>query len=211
MNFFMFLAPALLIVGLFGLYDNIRLFRRNGVVPADSRLYRWFALLLILVIPVRNFQEEFQLIKVAYYILIPIVLIWLFYVHFREGKAYLIVDSSENELITKVEQLFKTHKVRLKKEKQDQEEFSVLYKLGDTEATAVIKRSKDSLNETNDYSYILTFKKWWKLQNSEIIIDELIRNLKLERKPIHFRKRKLITFGYLVIFIVGTYLAMNTF
>lgn len=211
MNFLMLLAPALLIVGLFGLYDNIRLFRRNGVVPADSRLYRWFALLLILVIPVRNFQEEFQLIKVAYYILIPIVLIWLFYVHFREGKAYLIVDSSENELITKVEQLFKTHKVRLKKEKQDQEEFSVLYKLGDTEATAVIKRSKDNLNETNDYSYILTFKKWWKLPNSEIIIDELIRNLKLERKPIHFRKRKLITFGYLVIFIVGSYLAMNTF
>lgn len=211
MNFFMFLATALLIVGLFGLYDNIRLFRRNGVVPADSRLYRWFALLLILVIPVRNFQEEFQLIKVAYYVLIPIVLIWLFYVHFREGKAYLIVDSSENELITKVEQLFKNHKVRLKKEKQEQEEFLVLYKLGDTEATVVVKRSKDALNETHAYSYILTFKKWWKLPNSEILIDELIGKLKLEREPLCLRKRKLVTIGYFITFIVGTYLAMNTF
>ncbi|MFN7251033.1 MAG: hypothetical protein ACK4M9_09600 [Anaerobacillus sp.] len=209
MNFFMFLATVITIVGLFGLYDSIRSIKRNGVFPSDRKLYRWFALLLLLVLPVRNFQDQLQMIKIGYYILIPVVLIWLFYVHFRDGKAYMVVDIAEDELIVKIEDCFKQHKVKLVKEKKSQGNFLYRYKLSDTEATIVVKQLKDILNDKDHYSYTLTFKKWWRLPNSEIIIEELLRKLQLERKPLRSRKRKMVAFSYGLLFLVGAYLAMN--
>jgi hypothetical protein len=209
MSFLMFIAIVITIVGLFGLYDSIRLIRRNGVFPSDRRLYRWFALLLILILPVRNFQDQIQMIKIGYYILIPVVLVWLFYVHFRDGKAYMVIDIAEDELTRKVEDSFKQHKVRLVKEKQLQGDFLYLYKLSDTEATIVINRFKDVLNDKDHYSYTITFKKWWRLPNSEIIIEELLRKLQLHREPLRSRKRKLVAFSYGALFFVGAYLAMN--
>ncbi|RXI98185.1 hypothetical protein DS745_17755 [Anaerobacillus alkaliphilus] len=211
MNFFMFLAPVLLIVGLFGLYDKIRLCKKNGVFPYDFRLYRWFALLLFLIVPVRLFQEEFRFVKVGFYILIPVVLIWLFYVHFRDGKAYKVIDISEKEFLTKVEQIVKEHKVKMQKGQPASSEYPFIYKLGNTEASILIDRTKGRLNETHEFSYVLTFKKWWKLPNSEVIIEDLIKRLQHEREPLKLQKHKVIGVVYAMILFIGLYLALNTF
>ncbi len=210
MNVFMILAPVLLIVGLFGLYDKIRLCKRNGVYPYDSKLYRWFALLLFLIVPVRLFQAEYEILKVAFYILIPAVLIWLFIVHFRDGKAYMVVDISESELVTRIEKVFKEHKVKLQKQ-QEQGKFPLVYQLGGTEAEVSIDRISGKLNETHEFSYVITFKKWWKLISSEVIIEDLIGKLRHGREPIKLKKHKRLAVAYGVILFIGLYVALNTF
>ncbi|OIJ08535.1 hypothetical protein BKP35_17610 [Anaerobacillus arseniciselenatis] len=211
MNIYMFVIPVLLVIGLFGLYDKVRLFRRNGVFPSDSRLYRWFALLFLLVLPVRNLQNEFQYIKAFYYVLIPVVVIWLLYIYFKEGKGYTIVDISEKELVSLIEKSLKQHKVKFIKQSEADSKYYLSYKLGGSDATIVLSRAKDILNETHPYSYTVIFQKWWLLPNSDIMIDDLIRRLQRERETIKLRKQRLIALVYGVILFVGVMLAMNNF